>query len=344
MPHLRPARTQGITWEGGSQEHAASRRVRSIQLPAPLTLQLLLAAQQARLAWWSPQIFALLELPTNHSAQGGSRWLRWLNRWWDPLMFTVPPVVLLGAAALLALPPDAARWRLMTALVCVLAVLAFVALLMTAVAVRGFLSLYRTLIIGRSKEVTDSGIGQVLASHWSMPLANSPRRTLTALPRGCSMRCNIGWPNRSPLHLTVDMNRSTFSVPNMGHVSGGSRRTTSGPASQRVHADPPVLVIRFDLHHHPVVPATSAREGGRTTAARNSMARGRHGSGHCNTRSVCSKFWEGEECGGKHPERQLAGCADQPTTYGDALYWLLNRLSGGDPEGRGEVLPTKPGP
>lgn len=30
-----------------------------------------------------------------------------------------------------------------------------------------------------------------------------------------------------------------------------------------------------------------------------------------------------------------ADCAQRPATYGDALYWLLNRPSGGDPEGLG---------
>ena len=117
--------------------------------------------------------------PATTRARGGSPWLRWLDRWWDPLLFAVPSVILLGAAALLALPEGAAHWRVITALVSVLAVLGYVAVLVTAVAVRGFVSLYRTLILGRSKEVTESGIGQVLASHWSIPFANSPRRTPT---------------------------------------------------------------------------------------------------------------------------------------------------------------------
>jgi hypothetical protein len=137
---------------------------------APLALQLRLAAQQDRLLWWSPQLFALLEPPGNQPARGGSRWVRWLDRWWDLLLFAIPPVVLLAAAALLALPAGAVRWRQIAAVACALLASGYVATLMTAVAVRGFLSLYRTLILGRSTEVTQSGIGQVLASHWSMPL------------------------------------------------------------------------------------------------------------------------------------------------------------------------------
>lgn len=52
---------------------------------APLTVQLRLAAHQGRLLWWSPQTFALLEPPGNSSAQGGSRLLRWMDRWWGLL-------------------------------------------------------------------------------------------------------------------------------------------------------------------------------------------------------------------------------------------------------------------
>jgi hypothetical protein len=78
--------------------------------------------------------------------------------------------VLLSAAALLALSPAAAGWHQIAVLLCALVVVSYVAAVMTAVAVRGFLLLYRTLILGRSREVTNAGIGQVLASHWSMPL------------------------------------------------------------------------------------------------------------------------------------------------------------------------------
>jgi hypothetical protein len=301
---------------------------------APLTLQLLLAAQQARLAWWSPQIFALLELPTNHSAQGGSRWLRWLNRWWDPLMFAVPPVVLLGAAALLALPPDAARWRLITALVCVLAVLGFVALLMTAVAVRGFLSLYRTLILGRSKEVTDSGIGQVLASHWSMPLCQLPETdtdsittgVLDAVQRRVAEQVAASSDGR---HESVDV-----LCPEHGITSADGRAALRRDRRVSLFTqDPPVLVIRLDPTIPLSLPPAPAKVAGRLLLAIPWLV-----SGMAVVIAILAQFvasWEGEECARKHPERQLAGCADQPTTYGDALYWLLNRLSGGDPEGLG---------
>src|SRR3712207_7104973 len=46
-------------------------------------------------SWWSPDTFAMLEPPGHHPAEGGSRWLRWLDRWWDLLLFGVLPVVLL---------------------------------------------------------------------------------------------------------------------------------------------------------------------------------------------------------------------------------------------------------
>jgi len=40
--------------------------------------------------------------------------------------------------------------------------------------------------------------------------------------------------------------------------------------------------------------------------------------------------WERAVCRGED-------CRERPVTYWDALYWLLNRLSGGDPEGLGAV-------
>jgi hypothetical protein len=250
---------------------------------APLTLQLLLAAQQARLPWWSPQIFSLLELPTNHSAQGGSRWLRWLNRCWDPLMFAVPPVVLLGTAArhcrrMLPAGASSPRWSacwpswgtfavLMTALVCVLAVLGYVAVLMTAVAVRSFLSLYRTLILGRSKEVTESGIGQVLASHWSMPLCQLPETdtditagVLDAVQRRVAEQVAASSDGR---HESVDV-----LCPEHGVTSAEGRAALR--RERRVclfTQDPPVLVIRLNSTIPLSLPPAPAKVAGRLLLA-----------------------------------------------------------------------------
>jgi hypothetical protein len=51
--------------------------------------------------------------------------------------------------------------------------------------------------------------------------------------------------------------------------------------------------------------------------------------------AVFAKFvadWECADCARTPSAGQVTECADRSRTYGDALYWLLNRLSGGDPE------------
>jgi hypothetical protein len=299
---------------------------------APLAFQLRLAARQDRLLWWSPQIFALLEPPGNDPARGGSRWLRWLDRWWDLLLFAVPPVALLGAAALLALPPGAARWRLIAALVCGLVVLGYVTALMTAVVVRGFLSLYRTLILGRSEEVTDFGIGQVLASHWSMPLCQLTDTDTVAGAVLDAVQERVadqvaafpGGPKES-----VDV-----LCPEHGVTSSQGRAALHRDRRVSLFTqNPPVLVIRVNPTIPLSLPPAPPKVAGRLLLAIPWLV-----GGIAVVIAILAQFvayWEREDCAQKPPARRVTECADQPRTYGDALYWLLNRLSGGDPEGLG---------
>jgi hypothetical protein len=301
---------------------------------APVALQLRLAAQQGRLLWWSAQTFALLEPPSNNPARGGSPWLRWLDRWWDPLLFAVPSVILLGAAALLALPQGAAHWRVITALVSVLTVLGYVAVLVTAVAVRGFVSLYRTLILGRSKDVTESGIGQVLASRWSIALYQLPetntdsvtRATVDAVQHWVANQVAASSDGR---HESVDL-----LCPEHGVTSAKGRAALRrDPRVSLFTQDPPALLIRSDPTIPLVLSTAPAKVTGRLLLAIPWLV-----GGMAIVLAILAQFvarWESEDCAQKPHPSQLAGCADQPRTYGDALYWLLNRLSGGDPEGLG---------
>ncbi len=301
---------------------------------APLAFQLRLAAQQGRLLWWSPRAFALLDPPGNHPAQGGSYWLRRLDRWWDLLLFAVPPVVLLGVAAALALPPGAPRWRLIAALVCALVVSGYVAVLMTAVAVRGFLSLYRTLVLGRSKEVTDAGIGQVLASHWSMPLCQLPDvdtdivtgMVLDAVQRRVADLVAASGDSANGL---IDVFCPEHAVTSLLGRAALRRDQRVGLFTQ----DPPVLVIRMAPTIRLSLPPAPPKVAGRLLRGIPWLV-----GGMAVVIAVLARLivdWERQDCAQRPPPRRAAECADQPLTYSDALYWLLNRLSGGDPEGLG---------
>jgi hypothetical protein len=180
-----------------------------------------------------------------------------------------------------------------------LAVLGYVAVLVTAVAVRGFVSLYRTLILGRSKEVTESGIGQVLASHWSIALCQLPetntdsvtRETVDAVQHRVANQVAASSDDR---HESVDL-----LVLSMGDFCEGSRRTASGPASQLVHTDPPVLVIRSDPTVPLSLPPAPAKVAGRLLLAIPWLV-----GGMAMVIAILAQFvarWEGEDCAHRIP-------------------------------------------
>ena len=292
----------------------------------PLAAQLRLAAQQDRLLWWSPGFFAILPPPAGEPPQGGSRWLRLLDRWWDLLMFFVPPVLLLAGAAVSAIVWT--RWAgagpvwWWTAIGCAFAAMAYVSILMLMVALRGFRDLYRTIILGRPKEAAETGIGQVLVSRWSMPL------------------CQVANVNDVPELLDAVRTRMAAATweevlcPEAAVTSAAVRATLRRQPRVGVFtADPPVLII----HRAPAVRLTLPPVPADVTG--NPL----HGIplllGAMSLIILVGADgvadWEREDCARLPAAERRAACAERPVTYGDALYWLLNRLSGGDPEGLG---------
>ncbi len=292
----------------------------------PLASQLRLAAQQDRLLWWSPGFFAILAPPAGEPARGGSRWLRLLDRWWDLLMFFVPPVLLLTGTAVSAIvwirwAGASSVWWWMT-IACAFAAMAYVSILMIIEALRGFHDLYRTIILGRPKEAAATGIGQVLASRWSMPLCQAP--SVDDVPE------------------LLDAVRSRMAAATWEEVLCPEAAVTSVPVRAALQrqpgvgvftADPPVLIIHRARPARLTLPPVPA----------NITSNPLHGIplllGVMTLIILVGADgvvdWEREDCARLPAAGRAAACAERPVTYGDALYWLLNRLSGGDPEGLG---------
>ncbi len=283
-----------------------------------LTLQLYRAGREGRLAWASPQAFALLEAPADEAVAGGSRWLRALDRWWDVLVFTAAPVLLLGAAALLAVvwgttPAVAA------ALACVLAAMAYVLVILVSVTVRGLLWLHRTLIQGRPREAADFGIGQLRASLWTVTLLHLQDAGRVGAVVDTVLRARPGDLLCPANGVTTERTRTAL---------------RAHPAVRELTADPPVLLIRPDASAPVAEPDNESPRASRD-ALRGIPLLLVAMAVVVGVNALFVADWERQGCGADDAGPAPASCDDRPHTYGDALYWLLNRLSGGDPEGLG---------
>ncbi|MFC6568185.1 hypothetical protein [Actinoplanes utahensis] len=290
---------------------------------SPLALQLRLAAQQNRLLWWSPEFFAVLAPPAAQPQRLGSRWLRWLDRWWDLVMFFLPPLVLVaggGVAAFVWAQPAGGReiWRA-AALVCLLAAMAYVAVLMAVLAVRGFRELYRMVILGRAKEVTETGVGQVLATRWSMTLCHVPSAAeIPSLLRAVRSRAG-----------TEDLLCAAAGITTVRAREALRRQ----PRVDVFTADPFVLIVRADPAAPLTMPPVPANITGSPLHGIPLLLAGMAAIILVGADGVAE--WERHLCARIPEPQRAAACEERPLTYGDALYWLLNRLSGGDPEGLG---------
>jgi nucleoside phosphorylase len=131
---------------------------------APLSVMLLVAAAEGRFVHPGPDSFALLERPLSAAgprARGGLavRLLRLIDRGWDWLIFTVPPLCLLGLALALRSP-----WFALAALV-------YVFVFMLAMLVNQSAWLRRTF--GRRRPTPDELAAESLPGwNWSMPLCH----------------------------------------------------------------------------------------------------------------------------------------------------------------------------
>lgn len=278
---------------------------------APLSVVLYRALLEDRLLWGSADGFALLERPSSPSdvpvpSAGRVRWLRWLDESWDLLWLLLPPVLLFATAAVL-LPFRSAH---PIARILVLASLATFALGMTAAVLLGVRWLYRVLVQAGEAELSQLALGQVRSRHWTMIL------------------CHVIDPDQVEVLLDGLWNRGDVVGPvlqfQQGVTSSAARAVLRGERwAQPMAGTRQVVLLSGDgdwTLQEPEPASTQAVRGiplmlGAvvfTLASAANLVAG----------------WEREACAGRE-------CAGRPATYGDALYWLLNRLSGGDPEGLG---------
>lgn len=278
---------------------------------APLALLIRLAAREGRLVWQSAEAFAVLESPTGGALPkpAGTGTLRFLDRHGDLLIFAVPALFALVSAAGLALLPATRVAALLAALFAAL----WATAAMAAVVIKGLAWLYRVLIAGRAQDLGEAAVGQLCGLHWSIPLLHTKRpsdvaKILRAIPEHTSGLADDGW---SDIALCLEHGVTTKQARDAVRAADG---VTPLPGH-------PVLVVslgRDRLLREP--PGSSTYPASAVPLLVLAMATV-VGVG-------AQQVAEAERASCGPPP-----CAGRPASYGDAVYWLLNRLLGGDPEG-----------
>ncbi|MFG1928191.1 hypothetical protein [Cryptosporangium sp. NPDC048952] len=285
---------------------------------APMAVLLYLAAVEQRLVTAGDGGFLVLSRPAAWpEPTGGSRSvrvLRWLDRNWDSglWLFVLTVVSWLAAVALVLVGGGRAVYY--SALCLALLPVVVFALLGTVAVGRGVVEIYRTLVRAEQSDLTRHGTGQLLTWHWSVRFchlqnADSADRLFRAA-RARSLRTATPEDRQpAPPVLFVDERGFTSSasrewlgaVPGATPLAVGSPYVVLGGRHPRVRlpdavAVPPGRAIPWLLLGILMAIVASA--------------------------SVVADV-----------ERQCSSCGDgRPTDYLSAIYWLINRLFGGDPE------------
>ncbi len=275
---------------------------------APLPVLLHLAAHEGRLLD-EPDGCVLLEAPSEGSPRHGvplrrgAAIARFLDTFWDPLVFGVPLLVAMLAAVPVArlAGPTAGLAVVVGALVYVVAVLAVVVVRQVVVLTAG-----RRRLVG-------TAVGQLRRFQWTVVLLHVPSRAGAATAAALV--------DRARRHVSAD--RSPLLILTGGIT--GAVPAPHGPGG--LHAEPlsphhPVLVARRRTDLPLRAPAAEGRFGGRDLAV---VLGGTAGLVLLLADGVATE--EARICQNT--------CEGQPARYGDALYWLVSRMLGGDPDGLG---------
>ncbi len=271
----------------------------------PLGLLLYTAARDGRLAWRSAGEFALLEPPIVRgrewaSSDAGRTWLGRLERWWDHLVFGVPPLVLLTLSVPVSFVPVAG---VLVALLLVCAALLYIAAQLT------FGLLARSV-----KRMRGTADDSARGLHWTAVLihltdpAKADRLLRAALDRSRHLtRANIRPDVAEGTHALMCLERGITTVQARQAVAAAPSATGSGPDPPGVHVvhdgggfvppDPgahrpisfiPLLLAGTALVVAVVAMLTADAEAAACTAAQD--------------------------------------CTGRPATWIDAATWLLNRM------------------
>ena len=332
VPSLRARRQAARAVRSAEEGRRAMEMIRPrgvavVRSRAPLALLIRLAALEGRLVGWHPNAFAVLEAPTGDGpakpgGQRGTKTLRFLDRYWDLLIFATPALLALTLAAGLALVPATHITALLVALFAML----WATSVMVALVVKGFAWLYRILIVGRARDLGEEAIGQLCGLHWAVPLLHASRPSdvaeiLPAISRHITGLVHHTGPNVATRRSAENGQRDVALCLERGITTKRARdavRATAGVTPLPGH---PVLVValgRDRLLREPT--ASPGMPAGAVPLLLLAMA---------TVLGVNAQLVAETERADCAP----TSCTGRPASYGDALYWLLNRLLGGDPEG-----------
>jgi proline iminopeptidase len=266
---------------------------------APLWIQLVLAELDGRL-FRDGNAVAVYERPQGGGSRG-STWLHRLDRQWDLVWLVLPAVALFAVAIALAVAAGPG-WSptLLAALVLVVLAPTWWCVVMTA----GIARMVGELV--RRRPVA-TAVSQLRAHNPTVVLLHAP----TAQAATTLVSQVVGDADGTVVILIGGV---TAAEPERDGSDGLRVEPLSG-----AH---PVLVARRPADPPPGAPSGPGRFRGRDTAV---ILGG-------STAVLAVVAWFVAES-----ERATCGtnCADAVTSYGDALYWMGNRLFGGDPENLG---------
>jgi nucleoside phosphorylase len=271
----------------------------------PLGLLLHAAARDGRLVWRSADEFALIEPPIARgkewaSSDAGRTWLGRLDRWWDHLVFGVPPFLLLVVSVPVAFVPVVG---LLVALLLVGIALLYILVQMVA-----------GLIVGSLRRMRGTSEDSARGLHWTVTLvhltepARADRLLRAALDRSQYLtRANIRPDVAEGTHALMCLERGITTVAARQAVAAAPSAVDSGPDR------PGVLVVldggEFESPdpgaHRPIgfIPLLLA--------------------GTALTVGVAALLVADAEAAACATARD---CAGRPATWVDAVTWLLNRM------------------
>jgi hypothetical protein len=236
------------------------------------------------------------------------------------LIFLFPPAFLVVAGAVVGLVFRSSVSGRLVALSLLFLAIAHLVVMMTGLAICGALWAYRVLVVAGPRELSDEGIAQLRTNHCVVALCHV---TDAPLVRTLSdaVRARVTARNQAS---TPEQQIRGVIFPERGVTTTAAREELRAvPGVRRLAPALPYLILPLGETARMSEPNAHTPYGARgipillltlavliVTGARE-VAK--------SEREAC----RAEECQGR------------PVTYGDAIYWLLNRLSGGDPEGLG---------
>ncbi|WP_124822575.1 5'-methylthioadenosine/S-adenosylhomocysteine nucleosidase family protein [Micromonospora ureilytica] len=275
----------------------------------PLGLLLYGAARDGCLVWRSTDEFALLEPPVARgrewaSSHAGRTWSGRLDRWWDHLMFGVPPFLLLIVSAPTSLVPQVGL---------------FLALLLVCIALLYIVAQMTLGLVLRSlKRMRGTSDDSARGLHWTVVLvhltdpAKADRLLRVALDRSQHLtRNNIRPDVAEGTHALMCLERAITTVEVRRAVSAAPSATGSGPDRPGVHVvlDGGGFVPPDPGAHRPIsfIPALLTGT---------ALAVGLVG--------LLTADAEAAACAA------APDCADRPATWIDAMTWLIYQMVLGD--------------